>query len=43
MQEYWNNNNNLEKDFIIYGEWVLINAYFYKYWIKYSEFKKYYI
>ena len=34
-------NVNNGQEFIINGEWVLINAFFYKFWIKYSEFQKY--
>ena len=46
MQDWWSKpiltkNNNIEKEFIINGQWVLVNAYFYKFWIKYTEFKKY--
>ena len=33
--------DTFNKEYIYYGKWVLVNAYFYKFWMSYDDFSKY--
>ena len=33
----------MDKDFIIYDKWVLVNAIFYTFWISRNEFNKFFL